>query len=138
MASMIAAGAAHLDVAVGDTTVRMEEPLRWAASATLVLRADAPARWSVLDDMQGAWFPREAPHKWDTQFRPYFDGNIVELEVPATLLHEVVARGIESEPSAVQFADGLGRPPWIRCEGSAYHRVCRYQPQRRVEVHFAR
>ena len=98
----IKVGSADLTFSVDDRTIHVADAVAWAGSSTLMLRADAPARWSVVDSGGGGWFPTGAPVKWDCQYRPYFHGKTVELEVPATLLSVVVARGIECEPVSVE------------------------------------
>jgi hypothetical protein len=69
-----------------------------AASGRMRLVADGSARWTVLDDRGGAWFPDNALHKYDYHGRPYFHGNDVTLTVPAGRLAVSVARGCEFRP----------------------------------------
>ena len=104
----IEAGETGLDVSVDDRSIHLADVVRRAGSATLVLRADAPARWSVVDERGGAWFPLGAPPKWDCQFRPFFHGRTITLEVPATPLSVVVARGIECDPVSIDVRPRLG------------------------------
>ena len=104
----IEAGETGLDFSVDGRKVHLADVVRRAGSAEIVLRADAPARWSVVDGCGGAWFPDGAPPKWDCQYRPFFHGQSIALEVPATPLNVVVARGIECDPVSVDVRPRLG------------------------------
>jgi hypothetical protein len=70
------------------------------ARARLRLRADAPSRWSVVDDRGGAWFPEDRPPRWDAHDRPYFHGDDLIVEVPAVPLTVTCARGLEFATAA--------------------------------------
>ena len=77
---------------VGDRTVIVGRPVR---GARLRLRARAVSRWSVVDERGQGWFPDGRLHKWDYHGRPFFHGNDLVLDVPASPLAISCTRGME-------------------------------------------
>lgn len=79
-----------------------------AQSATLRLQSGVPARWSVVDDRGGAWFPDDRLPKWDFHGRPFFHGDDIELDVPAVALTVTVTRGMEYRYERTEVSPGAG------------------------------
>ncbi|HEY1636022.1 MAG TPA: CehA/McbA family metallohydrolase [Acidimicrobiales bacterium] len=77
---------------IGHDTVPLAAP---AEAARLRLRSGSVSRWSVTDDRGEGWFPGDRLRKWDFHRRPFFHGNDVALEVPATALRVSCTRGME-------------------------------------------
>lgn len=75
----------------------VSDVVRVVPAARLRLRADRCARWSVVDDSGGAWFPTGRLRKWDVHDRPFFHERDVELAVPAGTVRVACARGLEFE-----------------------------------------
>jgi hypothetical protein len=69
--------------------------VRMCAPATLRLVSPSCARWSVVDESGGAWFPDGVPGKWDFHDRPYFHGDDVTMDVPASGITVTCTRGVE-------------------------------------------
>ncbi len=89
------AGVAAGPVTVDGAPVSVDAALTVRPAARLRLRSPRCARWSVTDSTGGAWFPDGVPHKWDVNDRPFFHADDVGLDVPATGLTVVCARGLE-------------------------------------------
>ena len=77
---------------IGDRTVLVGERVR---GARIRLRADAVSRWSVVDERGQGWFPDGRLHKWDYHGRPFFHGNDLVVDVPASPLAISCTRGME-------------------------------------------
>jgi hypothetical protein len=99
---LIAGHTVPIDVVTDDgiETVDVAEPpfhgaVRMCDTARLHLRSPRCARWSVTDDTGGAWFPGDAPPKWDVHGRGYFHAHDVTLDVPAVALTVTCTRGLE-------------------------------------------
>jgi hypothetical protein len=77
---------------VGDRTVIVGERVQ---GARIRLRTQAVSRWSVIDERGQGWFPDGRLHKWDYHGRPFFHGNDLVLDVPASPLFISCTRGME-------------------------------------------
>jgi hypothetical protein len=106
---------------IGGTPHVIRDVVERCESATLLLRSDEPARWSVVDDRGGAWFPEGALPKWDCRFRPYFHGNNIELDVSAVPLTVTVARGIEYDATTLSVHPRPGSREEIRLSPRRRH-----------------
>jgi hypothetical protein len=101
-------GQAGFRVALGGDEVVVADVVERVEAATLVLHADASARWSVEDDRGGAWFPADCLRKWDGRFQPYFHGQDVAVEVPAVPLTMTATRGVECDAERISLTPQAG------------------------------
>jgi hypothetical protein len=69
--------------------------VRMCAAVTLRLKSPACARWSVVDESGGAWFPDGVPPKWDFHGRPFFHGHDISIQVPAAGITVTCTKGLE-------------------------------------------
>ncbi|MEV6492475.1 CehA/McbA family metallohydrolase [Actinoplanes sp. NPDC051633] len=69
--------------------------VRMCAAVTLRLKSPACARWSVVDESGGAWFPDGVPPKWDFHGRPFFHGHDISIQVPAAGIMVTCTKGLE-------------------------------------------
>jgi hypothetical protein len=83
-------------VTINDSTIVAGDSV---LGARLLLRAGAPSRWSVVDERGQAWFPEGRLHKWDYHGRPFFHGDDIVLDVPASSLTVSCTRGMEFAPA---------------------------------------
>ncbi len=74
----------------------------------LRLEAGGPARWSIVDDRGGAWYPRCATRRYDAAGHPFFHGDRLEVDVPAVPLAIRVARGTEWTPADTKVTVAMG------------------------------
>lgn len=97
----VGVGASHpsIEVRVGDADPADLQVARVARKARVRLRAGMACRWSVVDDEGGAWFPDGVLRKYDVHDRPFFHGDDLVVEVPATRLAVGTRRGLEYRPS---------------------------------------
>ncbi|HSO54055.1 MAG TPA: CehA/McbA family metallohydrolase [Actinomycetes bacterium] len=100
-------------LAVGAARATVAQP---AGRARLRLRAQAPSRWSVVDDRGGAWFPDGRPPKWDFHDRPLFHGHDLELEVPAVPLTVTCTRGMEFATATTTLTPRAGSTTEVELE----------------------
>jgi hypothetical protein len=84
-----------LTVTVDGRAASIAAAVRPVASGRLRVRSPRCSRWSVTDGTGGAWFPAGVLRKWDVDDRPFFHGDVVELDVPAGELTVTCARGLE-------------------------------------------
>ena len=99
----------HLRVAAGPGDRRATGPGGDPVpAARLRLTAGTPARWSVLDDRGGAWFPAGATRRFDATGPPFFHGDGLDLDVPAGPLTVRVARGTECAPEETTVTPAPG------------------------------
>lgn len=89
------------DLQLNGQRIRAVEP---EAAGRLHLISDAPSRWSVVDERGGAWYPEDVLRKRDLQGRPFFHGNDLVLDVPASRVTVTVGRGCEFLDAAVTIA----------------------------------
>jgi hypothetical protein len=85
----------ELTVSVDGHAASIAAAVRPVAAGRLRLRSPRCSRWSVADRTGGAWFPAGVLRKWDVEDRPFFHGEVVELDVPAEELTVTCARGLE-------------------------------------------
>jgi hypothetical protein len=102
-AAVLMPHATNLPVSLDGANHLVRSVVERAPTASIVLHADGPARWSVLDGRGGSWFPDGALPKWDSQFVPFFHGNGLLVRVPAVPLTVSVTRGVECEAKTLSI-----------------------------------
>lgn len=83
---------------VDERPFRLEGLVRECPPATLHVSGPRPARWSVVDEAGGGWFPDGVHRQWSSDGRPYFHADRASVTVPATGLRITCAGGLEFEP----------------------------------------
>lgn len=96
-------------ITCGADAREVDDAVRRVPATRLRLRSSGCSRWSVTDASGGAWFPEDAPRKFDVHHRPFFHGHDVTLPVPAEPLVVRCGRGLEfgvAEADVHPAADG--------------------------------
>ena len=116
----------QLTVTVDGHAASIAAAVRPVAAGRLRLRSPRCSRWSVTDRTGGAWFPAGVVRKWDVEDRPFFHGDVVEMDVPAEELTVTCARGLEYDvvetctiPAASKVTTVDGDPPRLFDPASA-------------------
>jgi hypothetical protein len=91
-------GAAPVAAVVAGRSTDLAPLTREVPPAALRLHGPHPARWSVVDEAGGGWFPDGVRGQWSSDGRPYFHARDATLTVPATTLTVTCARGLEHAP----------------------------------------
>lgn len=95
-------------VSIDGLNVEVADVVEFREAAELEVTSDVMTRWSIIDDRGGGWFAPGRPHKWDTQYRPFFHARSATVRVPAAALTVTAGRGIEWEPATEQITVEAG------------------------------